>query len=203
MNISGLPQPIQDAIEALSSLPGIGSRSAERLVFSLLKNKTNLDQRIAQSLGTLKESIHECKKCYHLSQDELCPVCQAHNRDTKSICVVETPLDLVAIERTHEYRGLYHVLHGVISPLQKVSPQDIRIPQLIDRLKNDTDIQEVIIATSGSTESDATALYIHHQLEQFFAGTITRLSRGIPSGGDLDYLDAGTLSRAISERRGI
>lgn len=198
-----LPKTITDAIEALSDLPGIGSRSAERLVLNLMKNSTGLDQKIASSLASLKKNVHECKTCFHFCEktQETCAICQATNRDEKILCIVETPLDLIALEKTHEYKGLYHVLHGIISPLNRIGPESLRIAELIERVKNNSDISEIIIALSGSTESDATAMYIAHQLKPFFDGTISRLSRGIPSGGDLDYLDIGTLSRAISERR--
>ncbi len=198
-----LPAAITNAIEALADLPGIGTRSAERLVFTLLKAENHLDQKIAESIGSLKANIHECEQCYHYCDGENCPLCSNKSRNQSSLCIVETPVDLVAIERTHEYKGLYHVLHGVISPLNKVKPDDLRIPQLFERIKKNPEISEVILATSGNIEGDATALYISENLEKWFGGKVTRLARGIPSGGDLDYLDAGTLSRAISERREI
>ncbi len=201
MNI--LPKTVADAIEALSDLPGIGTRSAERLVLSLLKNHSDLDQKIAQSIGNLKKNIHECSTCFHFceSNDEQCCICNDSSRDRNVLCIVESPMDLVALERTHEYKGNYHVLHGLISPLNRVLPEDLRITELIERVQKNTDIKEIILALSGSTESEATAMYIADQLKQIFKGKISRLSRGIPSGGDLDYLDMGTLSRAINERR--
>jgi len=201
MNI--LPQTVADAIEALSDLPGIGARSAERLVLSLLKNHSDLDQKIAESIGNLKKNIHECKTCFHFCESdcEECCVCQDRGRDKGVLCIVESPLDLVALERTHEFKGKYHVIHGVISPLNRVLPEDLRIEELIKRVQNDTNIKEIILALAGSTESEATAMYVADQLKHIFTGNVTRLSRGIPSGGDLDYLDMGTLSRAINERR--
>jgi recombination protein RecR len=196
-----LPRPITIAIEALSDLPGIGSRSAERLIFFLLKNENGLDQKIANALLDLKKSVKECSICGHFCEDEICEICNDQSRDDSVICVIETALDLIALERTGEYRGRYHVLGGVISPLNKVRPDDLRIPDFFDRIKNNTEIKEIIIATGGNIESDATALYLSGNLSNFFTGKISRLARGIPHGGDLDYLDAGTISRAILERR--
>jgi recombination protein RecR len=205
--MSSLPDPIQNAIEALSDLPGIGKRSAERLIFTLLKNQTGLDQKIAQNIGQLKSSITECENCCHFceQQDEktqnLCPVCVNVNRDQRVLCIVESPLDLIAIERTHEYKGQYHVLHGVISPLHRIRPEDLRLEALFERCQKNKDIEEVIIALAGSTEAEATALYIVEHLNPHFTGKVSRLARGIPSGGDLDYLDTNTIGRALSERR--
>lgn len=203
-----LPQSIQNAIEALSDLPGIGSRSAERLVFALLKNESGLDQKISQALGVLKENICECENCYHFCDNSseinvktLCKICKNATRNNKVLCVVETPIDLIAIERTHEFKGFFHVLHGVISPLQKIGPNDLRIQELFDRLESNPEIKEIILALSGNVESDATALYLMENLPKYFKGKTTRLARGIPMGGDLDYLDAGTLSRAILDRK--
>jgi len=198
-----LPQTIADAIESLSDLPGIGSRSAERLVLSLLKNKSGLDQKIAESIGNLKKNIHECQTCFHFceSENETCCICDDSGRDQNVLCIVESPLDLVALERTHEFKGNYHVLHGIISPLNRVLPEDLRIGELITRVQDNKDIGEIILALSGTTESEATAMFIAEQLKPFFKGKVSRLSRGIPSGGDLDYLDMSTLSRAMSERR--
>ncbi|MCK5460404.1 recombination protein RecR [Candidatus Gracilibacteria bacterium] len=204
-----LPQSIQTAIQSLSDLPGIGNRSAERLIFALLRNESGLDQKISESLKNLRKNIGECSLCHHFceitnseeTQAPLCEICQRPSRDKKSICVIETPTDLIALERTLEFKGLFHVLHGVISPLQKVGPEDLRIAHLFKRLQNNTEIEEVILAMSGNIESDATALYITENLHKIFKGKITRLARGIPTGGDLDYLDTGTLSRALLDRR--
>lgn len=195
-----LPRSISDAIEALSDLPGIGTRSAERLVFALLKNENGLEQKIGITLQELKKNLHECEQCCHLAEEPLCPICQDSGRSDKQLCVIASPLDLLALERTHEYRGKYHVLHGVISPLDRVRPEDLRMDSLFDRLKKDVP-EEIILALSGTAEADATALYLHDELGKIFPGKISRLARGIPSGGDLDYLDAGTLSRAMLERR--
>ena len=220
-----LPSAITNAIEALSDLPGIGNRSAERLVFTLLRNETGLEQKIGEALGGLKKNIQECEQCCFYSEETLCPLCQNPERDPKQLCIVESPTDVIALERTHQFRGLYHVLHGVISPLQKVKPEDVRIPELLTRLQKHPEIQEIILALPGSTEGEATALYLraafdkpHHTLPRSekdddtasFSSSeaspvrdwkVSRLARGIPSGGDLDYLDVGTLTQALTDRR--
>ena len=198
-----LPEPIQNAIESLSDLPGIGKRSAERLVFSLLKNETGLGDKIGKSLSGLQESIHRCEVCgnYCEKSEAQCPICQKSNRDNHVICVVETPIDLIAIEKTHEYQGQYHVLHGVLSPMNRIGIEDLNIQSLFKRASKP--VTEIILATSGTTESEATALYLHDRLSKIFDGKVSRLSRGIPSGGDLDFLDTGTLTRALLDRRGI
>lgn len=203
-----LPKSISNAIESLSDLPGIGHRSAERLVFSLLKNKSNLDQKIADSIGQLKANVAECAICFHycdIIEDEkpLCAICDDYNRDKKMICVIETPVDLIALEKTHEYKGQYHVLHGIISPINKVMPDDLRIAPLLKRIKENSEITEIVFALAGNIESDATVNFIIDQLSPIFKGQITKLAQGIPSGGDLDYLDTRTIGRAILDRRGV
>lgn len=203
-----LPNSLQSAIESLSDLPGIGSRSAERLVFNLLKNETGLARKIGEHLVVLKDKICECEVCCnyteHNNEQKKCSICQQSKRNSQQLCIVESPVDLIAIERTHEYKGMYHVLHGIISPLRRVSPEDLRIKELF--LRDFSEVTEIILATSGTTESEATAMYLAEKFDKHFVGmanrpTVSRLARGIPSGGDLDYLDAGTLSRAIVERR--
>ncbi len=199
--MNSLPKPITDAIEALSNLPGIGTRSAERLVFYLLQNPAKIDQKIGQSILDLKKNIKECAECFNYSESKKCPICSSFSREKNVLCVVETPLDLLALEKTHEFRGKYHVLHGVLSPLNRVSADDLRIAELLERVQKNPEITEIIIATSGTTESEATAMFIREQLIPIFRGKISRLARGIPTGGDLDYLDAGTLSKAMIDRR--
>ena len=198
-----LPETITNAIEALSDLPGIGTRSAERLVFSLLKNKTGLEKKIGNSLHDLKKNIHECSLCCHFAEGVLCPICKNEDRSNMEICVVESPMDVLALERTHAFRGKYHVLHGVISPIDRVRAEDIRIEELLNRVLQ-TPPTEIIIALPGTTEAEATSLFLANQLQQIgYTAKISRLARGIPSGGDLDYLDAGTLCRAILDRREV
>ncbi len=205
--MSSLPYSITTAIESLSDLPGIGNRSAERLVFSLLKNNSNLDQKISESIGNLKSNVTECSKCFHYcdknqeNNSSLCSICKNPNRKQQILCIVQSPIDLIALEKTHEFKGIYHVLHGVISPLNKVSPNDIRINELFNKIKENSEINEIIFALSGNIEADATINYISEQLQPIYSGRITKIARGIPSGGDLDYLDSGTIGRAMLERR--
>lgn len=196
-----LPDSIEKAIDALSDLPGIGSRSAERLVFSLLRNQTNLTGKIADALHDLSANITECTQCHNYCEaaaGNLCPICTS-SRSTKLICVVESPIDVLAIEKTHEFKGQYHVLHGVISPMNKIGPDDLRIASLLKRVQ-DPENEEIILAMSGNVEGEATALYLTDQIHRLTEVKVSRLARGIPSGGDLDYLDVGTLSRALMDR---
>lgn len=198
-----LPEAITTAIEALSDLPGIGTRSAERLVFSLLKNKTGLEKKIGNALHDLKKNVSECSVCCHFAEGDICPICKNEDRSDMEICVVESPMDVLALERTHAFRGKYHVLHGVISPLDRIKSEDIRIEQLLNRVLK-TPPSEIIIALPGTTEAEATSMYLANQLKQIgCTAKVSRLARGIPSGGDLDYLDAGTLSRAMLDRREV
>lgn len=205
-----LPEAVNDVIEALSDLPGIGARSAERLTFTILRNHNGLDQKIARTLGQMRENVAECAVCCHLcdkNQDEtkpsLCQLCQSHKRNQGQICVVESPSDVLAMERTDQYHGGYHVLHGLISPMARISPADVRVAELLARFEEENGVRELIFALPSSTEGESTGFYIAEQLKGRFDGTISRLARGIPSGGVLDYLDAGTLGRAMMERRGF
>jgi recombination protein RecR len=196
-----LPQSIQNAIDALSDLPGIGSRSAERLVFNLLRNESGLDQKLALAVGALKENVRECPISFNYCDGEHCPLAVSPSRNDRVLCVIETPMDLLAVERTSEYKGRYHVLHGALSPLNKIGPDKLRINELLNRVSDNDEIDEIILALSGNVEGDATAYYLMDKLAERFKGRVTRLARGIPTGGDLDYLDAGTLSRALMDRR--
>lgn len=196
-----LPESIEKAIDALSNLPGIGSRSAERLVFSLLRNQTNLSQKIADSLSQLTANIMECARCHNYTESaDLCPICSS-NRESKILCIVESPIDVLALEKTHEFKGQYHVLHGVISPMNKVGPDDLRISSLLERIQATPELEEIILATSGNVEGEATSLYLTQAIHKLTPCKVSRLARGIPTGGDLDYLDVGTLSRAMMDRR--
>jgi len=199
--MQNLPQSIQTAIDALADLPGIGSRSAERLVFNLLRNESGLDQKLALAVGALKENVRECPISFNYCDGEYCPLAVSPGRNERILCIVETPMDLLAVERTSEFKGRYHVLHGALSPLNKIGPEQLRIKPLFERVQTNDEIEEIVLALSGNTEGDATAYYLMDKLAQNFNGKITRLARGIPTGGDLDYLDAGTLSRAFTDRR--
>lgn len=199
--MQNLPQSIQRAIDALADLPGIGPRSAERLVFNLLRNESGLDQKLAQAVGALKNEVKECPISFNYCDGDYCPLAVSPNRNDAILCVVETPMDLLAVERTHEFKGRYHVLHGALSPLNKIGPEQLRIDELLARVDENPQIEEVVLALSGNTEGDATAYFLIDKLQPLFNGRVTRLARGIPTGGDLDYLDAGTLSRAFTDRR--
>ncbi|MCB9809758.1 recombination protein RecR [Candidatus Peribacteria bacterium] len=198
--MTSLPPAVTAVIDALSALPGIGQRSAERLTLRLLQTGDSLALTLSQALQDMTTQVHECQRCHHLCEGTLCSLCSDPGRDQHQLCVVESPLDVLALERTHSYRGGYHVLHGTLSPLRKVSPQDIRLASLLERLR-EGEITELILATGASTESEATALYLLQEAEGIYTGSVTRLSRGIPSGMQLDSLDVGTVTRAMTERR--
>jgi recombination protein RecR len=197
-----LPEPVQNLISALERLPGIGPKSASRLAFYLLSAPDDIRTRLADALNEIKSATGQCKVCYNitLAGRETCEICADPRRDTGSICVVEEPLDVLAIERTGGFSGRYHVLHGVLSPIEGIGPDDITIRPLIQRVSAEN-VREVIVATNPSMEGDATALYIKQQLP---AGVrLTRLARGLPVGGDLEYADQNTLLRALAGRQEI
>ncbi len=197
MNI--LPVSIQNLIASLSSLPGIGPKSAERLTFYLLKQDQATLANFGQSFTDLKKSIKTCTQCHNFTEAEPCVICRDKSRDARKICVVSEPLDVVAIEKTNEFRGLYHVLQGTISPIDGIGPEELTIDQLVQRVK-DEKIEEVILATNPTTEGEATSLYISKLLKPTGA-KLTRIARGLPIGGDLEYADEATLSRALEGRK--
>jgi len=191
-------RPFDRAIEELSRLPGIGPKTAQRLALFLLRESQENNERLAQAIRELKEKTQICKKCFNLSEGEICSVCADPRRDSKTICVVEEPVDALAIERTREYRGVYHVLHGTFSPLEGSYPENIKIKELQERIGAD-DVEEVILATSANVDGDATALYIANLL--FGRVRVTRIARGLPVGGEIDYADQGTILKALEGRR--
>ncbi len=191
--------PIANLIEQLSKLPGIGRKTAQRLAFYILEMDNIEAERLASSIKEAKEKIHYCKICNNLTDEEICSICNDSRRDRSVICVVEGAKDVIAMEKTKEYKGLYHVLHGVISPMENIGPNDIKIKELLDRLK-DGETKEVIIATNPTVEGEATALYIAKLLKPLDIKT-TRIAYGIPVGGDLEYYDEVTLSKAMENRR--
>jgi len=198
-----LPQPIQNLIDEFSKLPGIGTKSAQRLTFYLLRCPDQDINNLAQAIGNLKKKIRFCEQCFNLSEQNLCPICQDPKRDKSIICVVEDPLDIVALEKTGEYKGVYHVLHGVISPADGLGPEQLKIKELISRIKQGKGkIKEVIIATNPSLEGEATAMYLLRQLKPLGV-KITRIARGLPVGGDLEYADEITLTNALKGRMEI
>jgi recombination protein RecR len=197
----GVAEPIQRLIEAFERLPGIGPKSASRLAFYMLRASDEQAQELADAIATLKENIVYCSRCQNLSQTDPCAICSDPGRDQHLVCVVEDPLDVVAIERTGVYKGLYHVLHGVINPVEGIGPEDLRVGSLLERLEQES-IQEVLIATNPNMEGEATAMYLARLLHPKGV-RITRLARGLPVGGDLEYADEVTLSRALEGRRDI
>jgi recombination protein RecR len=193
------PEPVARLIEEFSRLPGIGPKTASRLTFFLLRSPAEQAESLAEALRQLRERITFCSTCFNITVESPCPICQDEGRDRSLICVVEEPLDVLAIERTREYRGLYHVLHGAISPMEGIGPEDLRIRELITRLRAGP-VEEVILATNPSLEGEATAMYLHRQLVPLGV-RVTRLARGLPVGGDLEYADQITLARALEGRR--
>jgi len=196
-----LPAPIQDLIDAFSRLPGIGPKTASRLTFYLLRTPENLSIDLADALQVLKSGTGFCQRCFNITEIERleCEVCTNQERDQSTLCVVEEPLDVLALERTGGYRGRYHVLQGALSPIEGIGPEDLKIRELLTRLQAE-DIREVILATNPSMEGDATAMYLRQQLAPFNVH-ITRLARGLPVGGDLEYADQNTLLRALAGRQ--
>jgi recombination protein RecR len=196
--------PIQDLIDELARLPGIGPKSAQRVAFHLLKVSAADAQRLAHSIVEVKEKVRLCRRCFNLSDQELCEFCRDTRRDETVICVVQEPPDIVAVERTREFRGMYHVLHGAISPIDGVGPDDLRISELLERLNRlgngEGSVREVIIATNPNTEGGATAMYLARLLVPLGV-EVTRLASGLPVGGDLEYADEVTLGRALEGRR--
>ena len=194
------PAPVTKLIDEFSRLPGIGPKTASRLTFYLLRNPADRARALAEALQELHEKVLFCSQCFNIAEIDPCTVCSNESRDHNLICVVEEPLDVVAIERTREYQGLYHVLHGVIAPVEGIGPEDLKIAELVGRVRaSDPPIREIIIATNPNLEGEATAMYIARQLgnEEL---KLTRLARGLPVGGDLEYADEITLSRALSGR---
>jgi recombination protein RecR len=193
------PAPVAKLIDEFSRLPGIGPKTASRLTFYLLRGSAEHATNLAGAIGQLHQKVKLCSQCFNITEVDPCLVCQDERRDRLMICVVEEPLDVMAIERTRDYQGLYHVLHGVIAPVEGIGPEDLRITELVDRVRNGAGIREIIVATNPNLEGEATAMYIARQ----FQGEkirITRLARGLPVGGDLEYADEITLSRALIGR---
>lgn len=181
-------------------MPGIGPKTASRLTFYLLRNPSDQALALAKALQELHEKVLFCSQCFNIAESDPCSVCGNEHRDRAIICVVEEPLDVLAIERTREYQGLYHVLHGAIAPAEGIGPEDLKIAELVGRIQSSpTKIRELIIATNPNLEGEATAMYIARQLEDMEI-KLTRLARGLPMGGDLEYADEITLSRALSGR---
>ncbi len=194
-----LVEPVARLIEQFGRLPGIGPKTASRLTFYLLRAAEEQASELAEALLALREGVRFCKRCHNIATEELCVYCASLNRDQSLICVVEEPLDVLAIERTGGYRGVYHVLHGRIAPLEGMNREDIYFDELIDRVRNEP-VDEVIIATNPNTEGQATAFYLQRALVPIGV-KVTQLARGLPTGGDLEWADPATLGSALEGRR--
>jgi recombination protein RecR len=194
-------QPVTRLIEELYKLPGIGPKSAQRLAYFLLRAPEEQVRALAEAIIAVKEKIIFCSTCQNITESDPCPICRGDERDRTKICVVEKPLDVLALERTKSYNGLYHVLHGVISPTDGIGPEELKIKELMDRLKEGT-VQEVILATNPNLEGEVTVMYLHQQIAPLGV-KVTRLARGLPFGSDLEYADEFTLTRALEGRQEI
>lgn len=202
------PAPLARLIQEMSKLPGIGEKTAARLAFHLLKGKIEDALRLAESIGKLRQEMGLCARCFGFSEVSpsngdaaLCDICRNPERETDKICVVEEPADLIAVEKSQEYRGQYHVLHGTISPLDGVGPDALKIRELLERLRGEA-VREVIVATNPTMDGEATALYLSKVIKPLGI-SVTRIARGLPMGGDLEYTDAVTLGKALEGRREI
>ena len=191
--------PIANLIEQFSKLPGIGKKTAQRLAFYILEMEDLEAEKLSMAIVNAKKKIKLCSICCNLTDDDPCHICSDDNRDRSTICVVEGAKDIIAMERSREYRGEYHVLHGVISPMDNIGPKDIKIRELLNRLSDDV-VKEVIIATNPTVEGEATALYLSKLIKPIGV-KVTRIAHGIPVGGDLEYFDEVTLAKAMDNRR--
>ncbi len=198
-----IPNSVQKLIDEFAKLPGIGPKTASRLTFYLLHKSDQDVAELGKAVLALKEKIKKCPKCFNITDTDLCVICSDAKRDVSKIMVVESPLDVIALEKTAEYEGVYHVLGGAISPVDGIGPEDIRVKELLDRLGQDK-ISEIILATNPNLEGEATAMYIQKQIKSQLKDKkfkITRIARGLPVGGDLEYADEITLSRALEGRK--
>jgi recombination protein RecR len=192
-------EPVNRLINEFAKLPGVGPKTAARLAYFVLRGSREEATALADAIIDVKERIGLCSRCFNLTEDDPCPICSDEQRDHRLICVVEEPLDVVALDRTGEYNGLFHVLHGAISPVDGIGPDQLRIRELVERVRSGQ-FEEVILATNPNIEGDATAMYIARQLVNYGV-TVTRPASGLPVGGDLEYADQVTLGRALSGRR--
>jgi recombination protein RecR len=201
-----LIEPVARLIESFARLPGIGPKTAQRLTFHLLRAPETEARTLAAALIAVRELVVFCERCFNISDRPICSICEDEGRDATKLCVVEEPLDVLALERTGEFKGFYHVLHGAISPIDGVGPERLKIRQLIERAdeakRGGERIEEVVIATNPTLEGEATAMYLAERLESL-VGSVTRIARGLPVGGDLEYADEVTLIRALQGRRAI
>ncbi len=201
-----LIEPVARLIESFGRLPGIGPKTAQRLTYHLLRAPDAEARALAAALVDVRDKVVFCERCFNISDQELCAICRDPGRDQTRLCVVEEPLDVLALERTAEFKGLYHVLHGAISPIDGIGPERLKIRELLARAdeasRDGTPFEEVIIATNPTLEGEATAMYLNERLESV-VGSVTRIARGLPVGGDLEYADEVTLIRALQGRRAV
>ena len=190
---------VQNLIDELGKLPGVGPKSAQRIAFHLVKLSEQDALRLAHAISEAKEKVRFCETCFNMSDDQFCEICVDQRRDHSLICVVEEPRDIIAVEKTHEYRGYYHVLQGAINPIDGIGPDQLRIRELLQRLQ-EGDVEEVILCTNPNIEGEATAMYLAKLIEPLGI-PVTRIASGLPVGGDLEYADELTLGRAIEGRR--
>jgi recombination protein RecR len=196
------PRAVARLIEEFHRLPGIGPKTAQRLTFYLLRAPKDQTESLAQALTQLKDRVTTCAICSNIAEENPCAICRDEMRDRSMICVVEEPLDVLALERTREYHGLYHVLHGAISPVEGIGPEDLKVQELLTRLRRDPGVQEIVLATNPNLEGEATAMYLERLIKPLGI-RMTRLARGLPVGGDLEYADEVTLTRALEGRREV
>lgn len=194
-------EPVQVLIDELGRLPGVGPKSAQRIAFHLLKVPAEDARRLARAITEAKERVAWCRRCFNIAEGELCGFCRDEGRDSSLLCVVEEPRDIVAIERTAEFRGRYHVLQGAISPIEGIGPEQLRVKELLGRVDGEG-VQEVILATNPNIEGEATAMYLARLLKPLGV-KVTRIASGLPVGGDLEYADEITLGRALEGRREV
>ncbi len=199
MERAGLPEPISRLIEELSKLPGIGEKNATRLAFHIFRSNKSYAKNLSDAIIGTKSEVRACSVCFNFTSHEICAICSSPSRDGTTVCVVEEPLDLVAIEKSGEFKGKYHVLHGVISPLEGVGPEDLKIKELIDRTRREN-TKEIIIATGTNVEGEATAVYISRMIKPLSI-TTSRIAYGIPVGGDIEFVDELTLGKALRNRQ--
>jgi recombination protein RecR len=193
-----IAEPLLKAIEELSKLPGIGRKTAQRLALFILKSSEEDVNKLVNSLLELKTKLHYCSKCYNLAVEDLCEICQNPKRDQSLLCVVEEASDVIAIEKTNEFNGIYHVIGGILSPLSGIGPEDLKIKELVKRFENET-IMEVILALNADTEGETTSLYLARLIKPLVT-RVTRIARGLPIGGDLEFADEATIGRAMLNR---
>lgn len=196
---AAIPPSVTELIETFAELPGIGPKTASRLAFFLLRGKSELAMQLAEALKGLVDNTRFCSVCHNVTEANPCPICSDPMRNQKLVCVIEEPMDLLSLERTEDYRGVYHVLHGALSPLEGIFAENLRIAELEKRVR-EGDLDEVILATNPTSEGDYTAAYLVQRLKPLGV-RVTRLGRGLPVGGDLEYADATTLSRALESRQ--